>query len=491
MTNQRDTSSSPDVIGVLFAADKLFGCRAMPTLFGSVRYQQATVDVLDEDLTAALAELLHELGAEKRALPIAAGIPTEECYFATRPVAPSGTKASPRTLLRESLRSSTARLDQMAIDVIYWQPDRRTVAGICAAPTQLVESVRTAVSESKHSLRRLEPVASCLVAVAPDREGRERRNVLTTRVFLGKSRLLAVMCKGMRPIHWQSLPLPPGDEAMGIVSAIRSLETAAGACGLDRTPDSVVIHGRPELQTLTDRKWLADSLDANLRWVDSPLLDGANIARTLADRLLVSEDDGFDLVREHRDPLQLRRVIPYREIVGYALVACVLAILLSLRVASVRAEYSALVFGAPPMVAGGTDPKPERDQLNAKANAVSTFLNKRIRWSRMLTEITQSLPEQIRLTSIVASAPMNKSGGRNAKATPATLVLQAQCGLGEAGSMPQFLDSLAESLHALESVEPHFDSVQLGNVHRMRSRDADEERAAFSVVFTAKTTGGR
>jgi hypothetical protein len=491
MTSTRDTPSSPDVIGVLFGADRLFGCRAVPTLFGSVRYQQANVDVVDGDLTAALAELLRELSAERLSLPIAAAIPTEECYFATRPIASSGTKASPRTLLRESLRSSSVRLDQMAIDVMYWQPDRRTVAGICAAPIQLVESIRTAVSETKHSLQRLEPIASSLVAVAPEREGRERRSSLTTRVFLGRTRLLAVMSRGVRPIHWQSLPLPPGDEAMGIVSAIRSLETAANACGLDRTPDSVVIHGRPELQTLTDRKWLADSLQANLRWVESPMLDGESVARTLADRLLVSDEDGFDLVREHRDPLQLRRVIPYREIVGYVLVACVLACLLCLRVGAVQTEHTALVSSVPPIVADGCNPKSERDQLNGKANAVSSFLDKRIRWSGVLADVARSLPEEIRLTNILASAPMKKSGGRGTKSAPATLVLQAECGLGDAGSMPQSLDGLAESLHALESVGPHFDSVQLGNVHRMRTRDKDEERAAFSVIFTAKTIGGR
>lgn len=491
MTNTRDTPSSPDVIGVMFGADRLFGCRAVPTLFGSVRHHHATIDIVDGDITTALAELLRELSAERLALPIAAAIPTEECYFATRPIAANGAKASPRTLLRESLRSSSARLDQMAIDVMYWQPDRRTVAGICAAPTDRVESIREAVSESRHSLRRLEPIASTLVAVAPERDGRDRRSSLITRVFLGRTRLLAVMCRGIRPIHWQSLPLPPGDEAMGIVSAIRSLETAANACGLDRTPDTVVIHGRPELQTLTDRQWLNDSLHSNMRWVDSPMLDGESVARTLADRLLVPEDDGFDLVREHRDPLQLRRMIPYREIVGYVLVACVLAVLLFMRVGTAKTDYVALVSSAPPMIVDGKHPKKERDLLNGKATAVSTFLDKRIRWTRLLVEVTEKLPPDVLLTSIVGSAPMAKTSGRSTSKTPATLVLQAECGLGAGGSLPQSLDGLAESLHALESVSPHFDSVQLGNVRRMQARDSTEERAAFSVVFTAKTPGGR
>lgn len=491
MTNQRDTPSSSDVIGVLFDADRLFGCRAVPTLFGSVRYQHAVVDIVDQDLQSALAELLKLLSVQRRGMAISAGIPTEECYFATRPIASAATKASPRTLLRESLRSSAVRLDHMAIDVAYWQPDRRSVAGICAAPIQRVDSIRAAVAEFRHSLQRLEPVASALIAVAPDREGRERRGSLTTRVFLGQTRLLAVMCRGAKPIHWQSSPLPPGDEAMGIVSAIRSLETAAAACGLDRTPDIVAIHGRPELQTLTDRKWLVDSLDANLRWVESPALDGASIARTLADRLLVSGDDGFDLVREHRDPLQLRRVIPYREIAAYLLVACVLAAMLWLRVGAAQAEYTALISSAPPMVVDGDSPKTEQAQLNSRASAISTFLDKRIRWSEVLPHITRALPSEVRLTSIAASAPMKNKRGGKARTQPATLVLHAESRLGAGGSLPPALDGLAESLHALEAVAAHFDTVQLGNVHRTAEQQTREVRAAFSLVFTAKSKGGR
>ncbi len=209
MATGGDNRSSSDVIGVLFGVDKLDGCRAIQTLFGRVRYQHASASVVDGDITAALGQLLNDLGAAKLSLPVAAAIPTEECYFATRPIAAGAANASPRVLLRESLRSSATRLDQMAIDVIQWQPDRRTVAGICAAPIPRIEAIRTAVAESNHSLQRLEPAAACLIGVSPEREGRERRNSLTTRVLLGDSTLLAVMSRGAKPIHWQRLPLPP------------------------------------------------------------------------------------------------------------------------------------------------------------------------------------------------------------------------------------------------------------------------------------------
>ncbi len=359
MTTISDVRSNSDAIGILFGQQELDGCRATQTMFGSVRYRRASARIVDGDLDAALLSLLNQLGVNSSVtLPIVAAIPTAECYFATRPVNAGGAKASPRVLLRESLRSSATRLDQMVIDVINWQPDRRAVAGIVAAPTARIDLIREAIGRTKHSLQRLEPAASCLVAVAPDVEGRERRSSLTTRVFLGNHRMLAVMSRGNKPIHWQVFPLPAGDEATGIVSAIRSLETAAGACGLDRTPDAVVIHGRPELRTLIDQQWLTKNVQNDFRWLESPALHGSEIAQAAVERFLAADDDGFDLVRQHREPLQLRRVVPVpgnRSLpdrgvsAGYRLVDAS---------PEMQYQYTSMIASAPAMLADNQDPKP-------------------------------------------------------------------------------------------------------------------------------------
>ena len=58
MATGGDNRSSSDVIGVLFGVEKLDGCRAVQTLFGRVRYQHASVPVVDGDITAALGQLL-------------------------------------------------------------------------------------------------------------------------------------------------------------------------------------------------------------------------------------------------------------------------------------------------------------------------------------------------------------------------------------------------------------------------------------------------
>ena len=154
MSTNSDVRSNTDAVGISFGRDKLDGCRAQRTIFGTVRHLQASVDIVDNDVSAALESLLSQLGAGTKKLPIAAAIPTDECYFATRPTAANAANASPRVLLRESLRSSATRLDQMAIDVINWQPARRQVAGIVAAPIERIEQIRESVAATGHPLQR-------------------------------------------------------------------------------------------------------------------------------------------------------------------------------------------------------------------------------------------------------------------------------------------------------------------------------------------------
>ena len=109
MTTNADNQSSSDVVGILFKRDRLDACRARKTLFGGVRYQYASAPIdnsnpaSETSLADALKKIIEDLGGSKQPLPIAAAIPTDECYFATRPIASAGATASPRVLLRESL----------------------------------------------------------------------------------------------------------------------------------------------------------------------------------------------------------------------------------------------------------------------------------------------------------------------------------------------------------------------------------------------------
>lgn len=481
--------SRNQAVGILFGRQHLHGCRATTTVFGSVRYEYASVSVVDGDIESAFSELLKQLDCDADSSPIAAAIPTGECYFATRPINSGGGNASPRTLLRESLRSTTAKLDQLAIDVLSWQADRRPLVSIVAAPLHRIERIREVITNSSHSLQRLEPAANALISAAVESERHERRDRLVTRVFLGESSVLAVMTKGSRAIHWQSMPLPQGDEGTGIVSIVRSVEAAYSACGLESPPATVHIYGRRELESLIDHQWLIDNLQDDFRWLDNPSMRPERIAQACADGFLTSDDDEFDFVREHREPLKLHRVVPYKEIALYLLAACVLAFVMYERMTQTEAAHMALVSSAPAMVTEGGNPRPERDRLNARASAISQFMDKRVRWSPMLGEITAVLPQGTRLTGIRGSATMTQKRKRAVKSAPTTLILSAECVLDENGQLPASVSKLTDTVGQLDSVNQHFQRVELGDLRRTTSTETGIAGAEFSIILTTSSKG--
>lgn len=485
--NTGSDRSRSQAVGVLFGRQHLHGCRAMTTVFGSMRYEYASVLIHNDNVEEAFGKLLAKLDVQHDSTPIAGAIPTSECYFATRPINAGGGNATPRTLLRESLRSTTAKLDQLSIDVLTWQADRRQLVSIVAAPLNRVEQIREIIGNSKHSLQRLEPAANALISAAVEYERNERRDRLVTRVFLGDKSLLAVMTKGTRAIHWQSIPLPQGDEGSGIVSIVRSVEAAYSACGLENPPSSVRIYGRQELEALIDRQWLMDNLPDDFRWLDKPSMKPEHIARACADNFFASDEDEFDFVRGHREPLKLSRVVPYKEIVLYLVAACVLGFVLFDRLKQTESEHMSLVSSAPAMMVDGSSPKPERDRLNARATAISQFLDKRVQWSPMLGQITSVLPEGTRLTGIRGSAMMNQKRKRAVKISPTTLILKAECVLDESGQLPESVGRLTETVEQLESVSKHFERVELTDLRRTLSQETGIAGAEFSIILTTSS----
>ena len=477
--------SSTKLVGIYVDRDRIHGCAMKRNVLGHFRIVHAEADLQSHDeFLETLQELLAKLGVDDaNPSPLAVSIRTDLCYFATRPIASGSAKATPRALLRESLRSSTARLDDLSIDVIHWQPDRRTVAGIVAAPTDLVESIRNAVSQTPHSLLRLVPAGAALVSDAPAADRKDQRNALVTRVFLRDDSLLAAICQGELPIHWQTFPLPSGDESTGIVSSIRLLETGATACGLSRAPDSVVIHGRKELEVLVDREWLRKKLESSYEWIDGPTCDPESIALATA-RHLTADDSSFDLVRQHRDPLRLRRVFPYKELMAYLVAACVLAAVLWLRLGDVETQRTSMVSTAPKFLASGVNPKPEKDRLSARASAVTQFLDKRVAWSQVLSNVTRTLPREIHLTGIRAAAPMAIRRKKQVKEQPASLLLNARCELDKDGNIPEFMNSLADRVQAVEGISDYFSHVELSNLRQTEFKETGTPGTEFSIVLT-------
>ncbi|MCA9138705.1 MAG: hypothetical protein KDB00_18165, partial [Planctomycetales bacterium] len=152
-----------------------------------------------------------------------------------------------------------------------------------------------------------------------------------------------------------------------------------------------------------------------------------------------------------------------------------------------ESAHMAMVSNAPAMIVDGSNPRSERDRLNARATAVSQFLDKRVQWSSMLGQITSALPEGTRLTGIRGSALMNQKRKRAVKSTPTTLILKAECVLDENGQLPESVSQLTETVEQIDSVTKHFERVELSDLRRTMSQETGIAGAEFSIILTTNS----
>ncbi|WP_148080059.1 hypothetical protein [Roseimaritima ulvae] len=471
-------------IGILFEDGILYGCQASRTLLGRFRHQQVSQPIGQAGLDQAVLELLAQFTGLSTDTPVAAGLPTGETYFATRPTATSAGSVSPRVLLRESLRSAAVRLDRLEIDVLHWQPERRSVASIIAAPSSRIDSIRQAIESAGYSLQQIEPMATALCTAAARVDTKDRGNQTITRVILSRERILAVICKGFTPVHWHEMDLPPGDEASGIVSVVRAAITGASTCGLNEAPERIVLHGRKELRPLIDMQWLHSQLPVELRWLDEPAADAPGMVRALADNLLAGEPGQFDLARIHRAATPLWDLIPWREVVGYAAVAAILFLSLQFRHNDQTAQRTALLATSPVALDSHADVRARQTELQAQAANLSKFLDNRVHWAPHLRTIVNQLPPHTQLTEIRGSAAL-RNQKKSSRSMPATLVLRGTCSLDDEGNVPASLDRFVEQLRAQPALAEAFPHIELSDVRRTRQQQTGIDGAEFSVVMLA------
>ena len=141
------------------------------------------------------------------------------------------------------------------------------------------------------------------------------------------------------------------------------------------------------------------------------------------------------------------------------------------------------------MISEGINVRSERDRLNARAGAISQFLDKRVVWSPILGEISGVIPEGTRLTDVRGSAVMTKKRKRAVKSIPTTLILDAECTLNEDGQLPSSVSQLTETISNLQSVGKHFDRIELSDLRRTDSAESNTQGAKFSIMLTTNSKG--
>jgi hypothetical protein len=481
-------------VGLHWDAQSVYVSRVLATPFGPREQERFAVPLLSGEMPSdGVRRAIGQLADRRGGLRAVVGLPADQTYLATRAVSSGLGAASPRSLLRESLRSASLCVDKMLADVRTFRPDRRDVVSIVACPRDTMAAMAAAVSEQQLRFIRAEPEPCALLRLVEARFGRAKKDSVVVRVLLDKARALAVLTASDRPIAWRTAPLVPGDEASGILTLVRSLATIAPPCGVERPVDLVAVHGRAELERLIDADWLRQQLAIPLHWHDGPEFRGEQIAHGLALSGLDEVPAAFDLAGDFRRVPGFGEIFPWRELALYAAVLVLFAGFLWHR----KDQFDDACTLALRQNSSSTHASKSRDELmrekkelQNQVSAVQQFVGSRVIWTRLARELSRCLPDTVFLTSLSGEAELERPGKRKQEAKR-SLIIRGAVSVPQSGLIPHEVDRLIDTVRRNPQITGEFPVVELAELKQYQDVRDDRQLAIFTLLCVPKNRNSR
>ena len=463
--------------------------RVAATLLGPVEVYRQRVPYGENEFAEVLARVLGPLAARKsRRSPIALGFPVHRVFFSTRPIFTTNNKETPQVLLHEVLKSPNVSAEDMVVDLIRAQPERRKVASIIACRKKYLHGLLTELGTHNVRLALAEPAPCALLRLANHLYRAPRRVRTVIRVFLGQTEGLAVAVAANQPIIWRSFPLPTEEAGTALRSVVRNLETLLVPCGVESTPGAVLIHGRSELQKCPQTARFVEEMGSRLRWTSEPALDPAAIAFGLALGALSPVGEGFDLARTLKPTPSLREIFPWKEAFAQLAMVLGLGVFLSLKEQRQEEEYQAcrVEIQRRPWQdrVSEADLQKEKKDLEQSVESIQRFLASRILWTAYTRDVAQRLPVGATLSSFFGVCEMGKDG---AAAGKKTFVLKAAAPMATSGAVPREIDDYLTELRKDPLLLRDFPLVDMTDLRWAQPTGRDAKPiASFTVVCLPK-----
>lgn len=476
-------------IGVMIDEHEIAVSQVATTVFGPVELTRVATPYEPDRLAAALERVVKPLLPRKKLarMHVAVGLPMLRVFFSTRPIQYDFRDASPQVLLHEVLQSPMINIDDMFVDLIRTQPGRRLVASIASCRKKYLSGVLAALEGCEIRPSRVEPAPCALLRAAVYRHRSPQRAKEVLRIFLGEARALAVLTARDIPLIWRSFDLPPGSEAKAITSAIGSLAILGKYCGTEAECDAVMIHGRPDLGSLSGLTAGGSSPGLGVIRCEGPGLDNTSIAFGLALGCHPNVE-AFNLARSLKSRDSIWEIFPLGGTIAQVLILLLSLFFLTSRLRGEKAAYQvARAEDRRHTWAASLDEtrlEKEKTELEQKVEAIRTFLATRIVWSDYIHDIAARVSPDVKVLSFSGKCELElMDKKRDAGMKPKkTLVLRLASPIPRGGSMPVEIDRFLGSLRSDSLLMRDFPVVELADLQWNQPTQREPPHASFTVI---------
>jgi hypothetical protein len=443
-------------VGLVVEDDRVTACRAVITPLGAVeRGQYSEAVVAGEPPEKAVRRVLEAAldDPKWRHAPLSLGLPARGFLFTTRPSTTLNQESSGETLLYESMQAANVLVEELEIDVLRGKTSRGVdEALIVAARRKELAPLTEAVAAMGANLYGVEPWAFGLLRTAAARHPAPRKDRAVYRVFLDGSSGLVIRAAGARPEGWRLFAMAPGEEAVGLASAVGVLRVLARRRGeTDGGPSRVIVHGRPELAEAIRSLPAWEALGVETAHHAGPSLDDVGAAALgLAAGCYLDDDVAHNLARGRRPRRSLASLFPWGQAAALALVLGGATALMMGQLLEVQTRANVTTARAQryPWIKGKDviSLEKERADLTTRTELIRAYLTTRYQWARYTREVAQRMPDSMGITAFEGKNTLAVPGAKGAAVR--SLELQVEAPLPPGTSIPADINVLMENMRS-------------------------------------------
>jgi hypothetical protein len=415
------------------------------------------------------------------------GLSETQVFQAVVPITGSNRSAPPQNFFLEAVGPMSLRPEDRIIDLVKLELNKQPLACLAACPRDVVPGLIEMIDGLGARVAVVEPAPAALCRAGARRKPAPRGSNLCVRIFLGQGRAIGVVTTGEQPLFWHAFNLTPGDEMAEIMATYSTLWMQGRHTKLTTPIDTVIVHGRPDLELLIKPDEFQERTGARLIRCDGPDFDPASIALGLALNAPLVDQPGHDLARDLKPPVLIRDIFPWSKLLLQgALVASVSLFLsgsaadLESRLRSARAELSTFAW-----LENQDQAKLDaaKRALQARSQAIQTFEQTRVDWSAQLRRIAASIPEATVITAVAGENEVQAVDKLNYGKPKKQLVISFATPLPEDGTMPPELHGLLAALRREPVLRRHFPLMEVAGLRAAPpAQNQNRAMAVYSIV---------
>ncbi len=406
-------------------------------------------------------------------------------FQAVVPITGANRSSPPQAYFMEAVRATNLRAEERVIDLVKLELEKQPLACLAASPRPVITDLIAMLEGIGTRVASIESAPAGLFRAGAFLQKAPRGSKLCIRFFLGRAQAIGVLALGMQPLLWHTFDLPSEDLLAAIMATYSTLWMQGRHCRITVPIDTVVVHGRPELELAIKPEMFRERTGARLLRCGEPGYEpvGAALGTALANHY--TDTSGLNLARAFKPQVPFREIFPWGELVLQG--ALVAGVSLFLHAGSVELETqlktTQVAVKGLSWLKNQDHAKLEAEKkvLDERLSALEAFHRGRVDWSAQLRTVAGVTPGTTLVTSFqgINEAQLQgkgKSTSRN------QMVVNFTTPMGSDGTIPSEINEFIAALRVEKPLRRNFRIVNFSGVQTKQAQAKQSGSATYSVV---------